>query len=260
MLNFYWKIYKRNKERKQKAEEERKKKAKAAKGKKKKGRNNSIAMKNVQQRSSTNVQPKTSTTGAVKGASIKRSGTKRGEGDQKADEIAAKAEADATAASDAAFAAGENAMKAEAAMDMAVGKLGAFGMMGKGIMQTVPEEITSPVSGSVNQDDDELKQEDEEDENFSRAGINTRENNRRGVKKDETFNEDLDMTMATVPQVSILDTEGKNMNLDDDDSDEEQRPGGQNGTPSDLLQLPGDEDTRPASVDSQEARINAMLE
>ena len=105
-------------------------------------------------------------------------------------------------------------------MDSALAKFGALGMMGKGIMQTVPEEVNSPKDGSQNGDDEEMKENDEEDDDFSRAGINTRENNRRGAKKDETFNEDLDMTMATVPQVSILDPEGKDINPDDTDDEE----------------------------------------
>ena len=109
-----------------------------------------------------------------------------------------------------------DALKAEANMDAAVGAFGAFGLMKGSIMQTVPEEITSPRSGTQKTDDDEEK-EDEEDEDLSRAGVSTRGMN-RGVKKDETFNEDLEIN--TVPQVSILDNDGKEM-LGDDETDEE---------------------------------------
>ena len=76
-----------------------------------------------------------------------------------------------------------------------------------GIMQTVPEEMNSPRDG-VSANEEELQ---EDDDDLSRAGISTRGMN-RGMKKDAEFNEDLDMTQ--VPQVSILDTDGKNMNTE----------------------------------------------
>ena len=82
-----------------------------------------------------------------------------------------------------------------------------------GIMQTVPEEMNSPRDG-VSANEEELHENDDDD--LSRAGISTRGMN-RGLKKDAEFNEDLDMTQ--VPQVSILDTDGKNMKLDEDSED-----------------------------------------
>ena len=89
----------------------------------------------------------------------------------------------------------------------------------------------------------------EEDEDLSRAGISTRGMNRK--KLDEFANEDLDMTQ--VPQVSILDTDGKNMKLDQDtDEDQEER---------NELDAPEEgKETRALSEDSQEARVNALLE
>ena len=79
-------------------------------------------------------------------------------------------------------------------------------------------------------------------------------------------NEDLDITQ--VPQVSILDTDGKNMKLDEDSEDE------LNEADNEHLKVPGADDdqeqeggaggvgneTRPMSQDSHEARIDAMLE
>ena len=71
--------------------------------------------------------------------------------------------------------------------------------------------MNSPRDGSDLED--EMR---EDDEDLSRAGISTR-GKRRGANSpdnEETFNEDLNMTQ--VPQVSILDTDGKNMKLDED--------------------------------------------
>ena len=119
-----------------------------------------------------------------------------------------------------------------------------------GIMQTVPEEMNSPRDG-VSANEEELQ---EDDDDLSRAGISTRGMN-RGMKKDAEFNEDLDTTQ--VPQVSILDTDGKNMNLNEDSEEaQDDKLSVQN-----LQVPPGHEgETRPASKDSHEARIDAMLE
>ena len=97
-----------------------------------------------------------------------------------------------------------------------------------------------------------VDEEDEgDDEDLSRAGISTRGMNRRGDKKDDTFNEDLNITQ--VPQVSILDTDGKNVLRDDEDSDEEQQA---NATNADhLSQYQQDGFTRPASADSREVEV-----
>ena len=152
LLGFTWKLYKRNKQRKEKEEEARKAKAKAAKAKKKKGRN-SQAMKNVQSRQGSFVgksASSASTTSAAKSSSVKKpAGSKKlTDSDQKTKEESPSAVGDGLlTVTDA-----EKDIKAEAAMDMAIGKLGAFGMMGKGIMQTVPEEINSPPEGSDNDD------------------------------------------------------------------------------------------------------------
>lgn len=94
-------------------------------------------------------------------------------------------------------------------------------------MQTVVEETVSPRSGSQDGEQENMKIEEEDeagDDDLSRAGISTRGMNRRGEppKEDAFNNDDLDMTQ--VPQVSILDTEGKNVLKEDgEDTDEEQQ-------------------------------------
>ena len=166
-LAFYWRIYKRNQQRK-KEEAERKKKAKAAKKKKKKG--TSLAMKNVQSKTGS-FTSKSSSTNVTNAASMarKKTITKKDVPDNTAEKEAEEPPSPQPDCGD---------LKAEENMDKALAQFGALGMMGKGIMQTVPEENQSPRVGS--DQEDEVREVDHDD--LSRAGISTRGMNRGGKK------------------------------------------------------------------------------
>ena len=149
MIAFYWRVYKREKERKRKAEEERKRKAKASK-KKKKGTNrmNSYSVKNAPSRSSFTAT-KTSSMTAASGASSKaaspdkkaKAGDKKAAGGESPEDKEEKKE-DGNDVDPNSPTLSEK-LKNEEKLDAAVSHLGMLAIAKKAninLMQIVPEE------------------------------------------------------------------------------------------------------------------------
>ena len=113
---------------------------------------------------------------------------------------------------------------------------------------------------------DKSEKDDDENSDFERAQVRTRELKHRTNKESE------EMVMIGQPQIDILDSTGKFMAIDGSDDEEEKKDGMlgeglavQGSTPrlqneDSWFQRPAGMSRMASSTGSHEARINAMLE